>query len=95
MPDTNPYQKQRYESTGFVGEQNHQTRDYQIIRRPEVERLTGLSRSTIYAKMDPNSLYFDPEWPKKVSLGRRSVGWYRHEIIEWVESRTISAAREA
>ncbi|GAA5133470.1 helix-turn-helix transcriptional regulator [Alloalcanivorax gelatiniphagus] len=70
-------------------------KEIQVIRRPEVERLTGLSRSTIYAKMDPKSAYFDPSWPKKVSLGRRSVGWYRHEIIEWVESRTISAAREA
>ena len=71
------------------------TKEIQVIRRPEVERLTGLSRSTIYTKMDPKSAYFDSDWPKKVSLGRRSVGWYRHEVIEWVESRTTSAAREA
>lgn len=67
----------------------------QILRRSDVEAITGLSRSTIYAKMDSKSPYFDPDWPKKVSLGRRSVGWYRHEIIEWVESRTTSAARGA
>lgn len=64
----------------------------QIIRRPEVERLTGLSRTSIYAKMDPNSPYHDPDWPKKVNLGHRSVGWYCHEVIEWVESRSTSAA---
>ncbi|MGB2058437.1 MAG: helix-turn-helix transcriptional regulator [Alcanivorax sp.] len=66
--------------------------DVQIIRRGVVESLTGLSRSTIYAKMDPSSPYFDETWPKKVSLGPRSVGWYRHEVIEWVESRSTFAA---
>ena len=64
----------------------------QVIRLPEVQRITGLSKSTIYAKMDSCSPYHDPDWPKKVSLGPRSVGWYRHEVIEWVESRSTSAA---
>jgi prophage regulatory protein len=63
----------------------------QIIRLPEVQRLTGLSKSTVYAKMNSKSPYFDLCWPKRVSLGPRSVGWYRHEIIEWVESRTSSS----
>ena len=72
--------------------QLHASEDVQIIRRGVVESLTGLSRSTIYAKMDPNSPYFDETWPKKVSLGPRSVGWYRHEVIEWVASRSTSAA---
>ena len=68
------------------------TLQYQVIRLPEVQRITGLSKSTIYAKMDPCSPYHDPDWPKKVNLGLRSVGWYRHEVIEWVESRSTSAA---
>lgn len=65
----------------------------QVLRRPEVERLTGLSRSTIYAKMDPKSAYFDSDWPQKVRLGIRSVGWYRHEVIDWIESRAASDAQ--
>ena len=67
------------------------TLQYQVIRLPEVQRITGLSKSTIYAKMDPCSPYHDPDWPKKVNLGPRSVGWYRHEVIEWVETRPTSA----
>ncbi|MGL6493235.1 AlpA family phage regulatory protein [Aeromonas veronii] len=38
-----------------------------IIRRNEVEARTGLSRSTIYAKMRPNPKYpnvYDPTFPK-------------------------------
>ncbi len=67
----------------------------QILRRSDVEVITGLSKSTIYAKMDSKSPYFDPDWPKRVNLGPRSVGWYRHEVIKWVESRSTSAAWEA
>lgn len=37
----------------------------QILRRSDVEVITGLSKSTIYAKMDSKSPYFDPDWPKK------------------------------
>lgn len=68
--------------------------DYQVIRRAEVQQLTGLSRSTIYAKMDAKSPYYDPDWPRKVNLGPRSVGWYRHEVIEWVASRSSSTGWE-
>ena len=63
------------------------TQVIQIIRLKEVQLLSGLSKSSIYAKMDKNSPYHDPDWPKSVRLGPRSVGWYRHEIIQWVESR--------
>ena len=68
--------------------------DTQLIRLKEVQVVTGLSRSSIYAKMDQKSPYHDPEWPKSVRLGPRSVAWYRHEIIEWVQSRAHSSAWE-
>ena len=40
-----------------------------ILRRPEVEHMVGLSRSTIYAMMA------EGHFPKPVRLGRRAVGW--------------------
>jgi len=59
-----------------------------IIRRPEVEDCTGLSRSTIYSMMDPKSPYHDPTFPKPVKLGKRAVGWSQSAIVAWVGSRT-------
>ncbi len=41
-----------------------------LIRRAEVERLTGLSRSNIY-----NCNLHDPDWPKPVQLGPNTVAW--------------------
>ena len=63
-----------------------------ILRRPGVEQATGLSRSVIYAKMDPRSPYFDPDFPKPLRLGKRAVGWRASDITAWLESRDISAA---
>ncbi len=57
-----------------------------ILRRPEVERITGLSRSTLYAMMA------DGSFPKPVKLGKRAVGWREVDIAVWLESRTQSVA---
>jgi prophage regulatory protein len=57
-----------------------------ILRRPEVEARTGLSRSTIYAWMEVGT------FPKPVALGARLVGWKESEITAWLESREVKAA---
>lgn len=57
-----------------------------ILRRPKVEKRTGHSRSTIYAKMDRNSQYYDSNFPKPVKLGKRAVGWYESRIEKYIEN---------
>lgn len=57
-----------------------------ILRRPEVEQTTGLSRSTIYAMIAEGT------FPKPVKLGKRAVGWRSSDISAWLESREASAA---
>lgn len=52
-----------------------------IIRAAEVEKMTGLSRTTIWRMEKYKS------FPARVSLGRNSVGWRLSEIQKWVESR--------
>lgn len=52
-----------------------------ILRRPEVQTRTGLSRSTIYAMMAQNM------FPHPIRLGARAVGWPESEISAWLESR--------
>ena len=52
-----------------------------IIRLPTVIRLTGLSRSSIYRKMD------DGDFPSSVNLGARAIGWLLSEVLEWIRSR--------
>lgn len=60
--------------------------EIRVMRRPEVERTVGLSRSTIYAAMDRG------EFPRPIRLGRRSVGWMSSDILNWLENRSASNA---
>ncbi len=67
-----------------------------IIRRKQVEARTGLSRSSIYAKLRHNPKRpndYDPSFPKPVGVGSRAVGWVESEIEAWIETR-IAASRE-
>ncbi len=57
-----------------------------ILRRPQVESRTGLSRSTIYARIQ------DGTFPRPILLGARAVGWLEHEIDGWLDRR-IKASR--
>jgi len=57
-----------------------------ILRRPEVEARTGLSRSTIYAWVQAGA------FPRPVALGARLVGWRETDVKTWLEARETKAA---
>jgi len=61
--------------------------DNRIMKRPTVEDVTGLSRSSIYEKMKTGT------FPKNIKLSERSVGWLAHEVQEWLKNR-VSASRQ-
>lgn len=65
-------------------------RSAKIIRLREVIALTGLARSTIYAKTSPKSTNYDPTFPKSRRLGERTIGWMNSEIRSWILSRPCS-----
>lgn len=56
-----------------------------ILRRPEVERLTGLSRSTLYDYVAQG------HFPRPVKLGPRAAGWKESAVNQWIEERTEAA----
>jgi prophage regulatory protein len=59
-----------------------------ILRRPEVESRTGLSRSTIYAAMAAG------DFPHPVKLGARAVGWFESDVTAWLESRKAARVND-
>jgi len=62
----------------------HKVLPSKIIRLKDVLLITGLSRSNIYSKLDVKSSRFDPNFPKKIHLGARAVGWLQVEVETWV-----------
>jgi prophage regulatory protein len=52
-----------------------------LLRLPEVKQRTGLSRSSLYAKIQRG------DFPSPVNLGGRAVAWVSSEVTEWINDR--------
>lgn len=52
-----------------------------VWREPKVNETTGLSKSTRW-RMEKAG-----DFPKKIQLSPRAVGWRAEEIIEWCKNR--------
>ena len=58
-----------------------------ILRLKECLKVVGVSRSTWFDLNNPASSRHDNSCPRRVRLGSRSVGWFEHELLEWLESK--------
>ncbi len=58
-----------------------------MLKLKEVQKMTGLGRSSIYAYVDKGI------FPAQIKLGPRAVGWLEDEIIDWLKGRIL--ARDA
>ena len=73
---------------------NTTTTPIRILRRRDVEKRIGLSRSSIYLHMSQGN------FPKPIKLGgsategKTAVGWLEHEIDEWLQQQ-IDSSRTA
>jgi len=52
-----------------------------ILRRRQVEDITGFSGRTIDRKEKAG------DFPQRVQLGPNSIGWIESEVVEWIETR--------
>jgi len=59
---------------------------HKLLRLPEVKATTGLSKSTIYARIAEGT------FPKQIPLGPRLVVWVESDIQNWITEQ-VSAAR--
>jgi prophage regulatory protein len=52
-----------------------------IIKMAELERICGMSRSTIYSEMKMK------RFPPQVKLTTRGVGWSQNEVQKWIAAQ--------
>ncbi|SUX84361.1 Predicted transcriptional regulator [Citrobacter koseri] len=50
---------------------NHSNQPLRILRMAELTAFLGISRSSIYEKLNPKSRYYDADFPKPIRLGGR------------------------
>jgi prophage regulatory protein len=58
-----------------------------LLRLPQVKQSTGLSKSSIYARIAEGT------FPKQIPLGPRLVVWVESDIQNWI-SEQVSAAKQ-
>jgi prophage regulatory protein len=54
-----------------------------FLRLPTVMDRTGLSRSSIYARISSTP----PDFPQPINLGPRAIGFLESEVEEWIQNR--------
>ena len=55
-----------------------------LLRRLEVERVTGLARSTLYRYIQ------EGRFPRPVRVGATAVRWRESDLMRWLESRPVA-----
>lgn len=62
----------------------------EILKLTDVRRITGLSAASIYRGANRGT------FPKPIKLGKRSSGWVKFEVEEWLQERfNVSRKSEA
>ena len=56
-----------------------------IVRLAQLLEHLGLSRSTVYLRLNPKSKYHDPKFPKPIRLGAKAVGWLMADISAYID----------
>lgn len=65
-----------------------QTQSDFLLRRKEVEKLSGLSRASIYRHIQSG------KFPAPVAIGTGSVRWRQSDITAWQQSLTPTSKQE-
>lgn len=60
------------------------------LRIPDICKLLGLSRSTIYGKLNARSTQYDDKFPKPFKIAAKAVAWSRNEILQWLEEKKVA-----
>lgn len=58
-----------------------------LLRLDQVRVRTGLSRSSVYAKVATG------DFPKPVAIGSRAVAWIESEVSAWIQTRIENSRR--
>ena len=56
-----------------------------ILRLKDLQARIGLSRSTIYDRLDIDSPRYDCSFPRPFKIGKKSIGWTEESIETWIE----------
>ncbi|MEG9438510.1 AlpA family transcriptional regulator [Edaphobacter sp. HDX4] len=84
MAVSTPMSAIRTASSSTQAQESRPAPKKKFLRLPTIIETTGLSRSTIYRKLD------DGNFPRPVRLGPKSVAWIESEVQDWMDQLASS-----
>lgn len=80
----------RLAQLSFQQQHAHLSPEIFLLRLPDLLKALQLSRASVYAKLKLGGKYFDPNFPRPISLspsGRGGVAWVASEVEAWVQQQ--------
>ncbi|MDH5859260.1 helix-turn-helix transcriptional regulator [Lampropedia aestuarii] len=68
---------------------NAMTSHINLIRIGRVCKKTQLGKTSIYAKLNKKSKYFDESFPKSIKISEGRVVWIEEEIDSWIQNKIL------
>lgn len=62
----------------------HEPKSRQLIRMLDVMDMTGMARSTIYAKIK------EGQFPRPLKISHRHVAWDKQDVVAWIEALPVA-----
>lgn len=75
-------------TSSSLAELNSKLNSDRLMRRSEVQKITGLSTSVLYREINAGT------FPSPVKIGKRTVAWKASEIAAWMDSLPKSVGVE-
>lgn len=74
-------------SSSSLTELNQKLKSDRLMRRSEVQKVTGISTSVLYREINEGT------FPAPVRIGKRTVAWKASEIAAWIDGlqKTVGA----
>lgn len=61
---------------------------YSLLSGDEVDQLTSTGKTARFARQNPNSDNYDPDWPKPIVLSARCVRYRSDEVQAWLDKKS-------
>jgi prophage regulatory protein len=59
---------------------------YTLLSIRQISARLGISKSTIYRRLDHKDKLYDPKFPRPLKVGETTTRWIENEVTEWIEN---------
>lgn len=55
-----------------------------LIKISQLCQKLGVSKSSVYRRINPKDRFYDPSFPKPIKLGELTTRWIESDVEQWI-----------